>query len=242
MLRFTRPLALMLALWVAVARPAAGQAVPTQAQGPKSNLAGFWNIAAATDTDNEPYTGRVNLAYVTDSVYQMMWDTDLGAYVGVGLRLGPELYCAFGQSQFFGVSVYRNLGSYNGRGRWAGQTTMLYDEGRIYPETLDGPDLPPGATPSGMYNVLDETSTQAATLELTPVGTVLKAVYTLGNPADEDYLVGVGLMHNNRLVVAWSRDKQIGVGQYTLTTDERQAQGQWAVFGVGTLGTENLAR
>ncbi len=194
--------------------------------------AGTWEIRRAHGPGIPSYQGEVVIQRLGRS-YRLRWDTSDGAYEGVGLRQGWNLYVGWGLGRGFGVVRYEIARDGSLAGQWLepGSGGLQGREWATPVETsgLEGRYALRGRLPGDL-------SPYEGVLYVEKVG----RQWSLRWEVDGTVYTGVGLKRGRNLVAAWGPEDASGLAHYRMRW--WRARGRWVVVGKEGVGLERLRR
>ncbi len=208
-------------------KPPKATASPTPTGAPSTDLAGGYDIVAATNPPaygGKSYGGSVVISSVGGTL-RIEWHVGSSTYVGVGFVDAGELVVAYGTGSY-GVAVYAPE-----QGRLVGRGTTSDAGGVIESQTLVG-----ALDFQGPYRI-DGASGGYGTATLTTNGEVID----VRGEVRGTQIVGTGLRRGARLIVGYGGSSGSG-GVVVYTIQGRELIGVWAVHGQGSMGTERLRK
>jgi len=189
--------------------------------------AGTYHAAGKTP-DGKAYEGDVAIAPL-GHVKAVLWRLDSGAaYKGIGLETGTVFGVAYGNDKPFGLVIYKVAG-----GRLDGRWSLAVENGKgVGREVLQGPaglngsyDITTGENPNG--------TAYTGRVEIRPKGdTYILQWFTPSASA-----VGIGVLVNGVLAVAYGQEPGFGIVAYQQQGDH--LQGLWS-GAPGQTGSEDL--
>ncbi len=157
-------------------------------------------------------------------------------YKGIGIVSGGVLGAAYAADKsYFGVVIYDVRG-----GILDGVWTAVSDPKATGREVLEGP-----ASLDGTYKIttgeqLDGVTNYSGQVVIKPNGKTYLVAWLGPSQSPAPIAMGVGILADTKLVVAFGKDRIPGVVAYRI--DGKQLEGVWASGGSHQTGTETLIR
>jgi hypothetical protein len=207
----------------------------------QTHILGEWRITEAKNMQGGAYSGTVAIRPLGVSAYLLNWQTNAGAYSGLGLLQDKYLCVGWGTTSLpFGVVAYKLAPD-----KLVGTWTATGLEGKIGVETATRvrAGIDNDQPIEGEYEVQGENPATKTLYEgvLSIARDANAEIYNLAWDLGATRYNGVGVRRGDYLYVGWGYDEAFGVVLYDVGANG-VAQGIWTIPKASVLGVENIKK